>query len=407
MKVKYLPLFIFYFNCLATTDYVIESYRLPTTNDPAWLPGVRGGIPIYPQGIILTNAPYSLDPTGVIPIDTGLSNAIVAETNGKAMLLPAGDYKLTNYTKIPHTKQIVIRGPDYTGTNPLAWIHTTWTNSGSPYAAFLFNDDNATRVSPDVTSGYTRGSTSVVVSSVSGISLGNLIVLRHKTNDPAFYKGYSEAPGNSQFLTNYQSQSFKVTSISGTTIGFDRPIYWSNYNASFGPYLSVLQNNISLCGIENIGIGFPSNGNNDAGVKFSYADNCWMKNCVVTNNANQDVELFFAYDCEIRDNIIKYHSAYSSSSKYSVVLGAGTSDCLVENNIAQGNNLGIVCLLGACGNVIGYNFGFQGFGAGYPTDNAMKGGMNSHGDLAQFNLWEGNVFPWWQMDDFWGANMFE
>src|SRR2546429_2335843 len=261
---------------MAATDYIIPPARLPTTNDPPWLPGVRGGIPVYPVGITVTNSPYSLDPSGVTPCDTGFDSAVAAETNGKALIFPAGIYKLTNTHTIPYTKQIVLRGAGKTLTK----LNCTWTNSGSPYAVINFGND-ATRVSPDVTSGYSRGSTSVVVSSSSGISLGNLILLRHKTNDPAVYMGYSQAGTlSSLFLTNYQSQAFKVTSISGTTIGFDRPIYWSNYNATFGPYLSVLQHNISLSGMEDMTVGFAVGNNNDSGIAFNYADNCWLKNCL-------------------------------------------------------------------------------------------------------------------------------
>lgn len=382
----------------ATPDYILDAYRLPTNLDPPWKPGVYGGITNYPRGIILTNSPYNLDPTGVTNCDVGMAQAITDETNGKSIYLPTpGNYKFTNSIRIPPGKNIHIVSDNPSNT----WIRSTIPSGGTYDTAIMVGGSTA-RVTPDVTSGYSRGSTSIVVSSSSGMFVGQYCILRHKTNDSAVVYGPSQDSNGM-----YQGQGFKVTSISGTTIGIDRPLYWSNYNASFGPFLWALTSQTEWSGVENIGIDCsPSSAKNHA-IYFWGAVNCYFKNIIATNANEETVVYYYSGRNQVTDSDIENHNSYSSSSRYSVVYANMATDNLTMCCICEGNNLGVVTMLGACGNVTAYCYSHRGFGVGYPTDNAMKGGYNSHGDNPNYNLFEGNVTPWAQEDSFWGASRYE
>ena len=69
---------------------------IPADRRIDWSPGIPGGIPTYPVGINVKDAPYSAKGDGVADDTAAIQAAIRACPAGKAVFLPAGTYRTTS-----------------------------------------------------------------------------------------------------------------------------------------------------------------------------------------------------------------------------------------------------------------------------------------------------------------------
>src|SRR5579862_1217967 len=92
------------------------SAAVPAANAPVipedrridWKPGIPGGIPVYPPFASVKDAPYGAKGDGKNDDTAAIQKAIDACPLGKAVLLPAGTYRLT--ARINLLKGIALRG---------------------------------------------------------------------------------------------------------------------------------------------------------------------------------------------------------------------------------------------------------------------------------------------------------
>jgi hypothetical protein len=81
--------------------------------------------------------------------------------------------------------------------------------------------------------------------------------------------------------------------------------------------------------------------------------------------------------------------------------GQGSADNLIENNIVMSGNKVMLMRASGGGNVIGYNYMKDSFGAGYPT--IVETGLNAaHMATAQMELFEGHQSFNFDADATWG-----
>jgi hypothetical protein len=370
----------------AQVTNVVALSRLPVpsaTSYVSWTPGVPGGIPSYPNSVNVRNFGARAD--GTNDDSAAFTSAILACTNGGAVYAPAGTYRLNSTVNFSSPKSIVVRGDGPT--------KTVFLSSG-PSGAFIFGN-NTTRTLQSVTGGFARGSTNLTVANAGGLVVGQMCrFLQH--DDP------TEVFGSVSSTSDHQAQLFRIVAMNGTSITIDSPIIYEGYSLAFQPYLEQFHNAAILCGIEDLGLNY--SGTYDNNIYFYIADRCWVRNVASTNAVHSNISLIESYQCTVRDSQTYYHQVYDSNARYGVQLAQHSTACLVENNILQGNNAGVIIQGSACANVVAYNYSDMGFGMGYPTDNAVKGGYSCHGELANFNLFEGNVAPYYSTDDYWGCN---
>jgi len=126
------------------------------------------------------------------------------------------------------------------------------------------------------------------------------------------------------------------------------------------------------CGIENIAV---AGGNNQWGfpggtVVFSYMAYSWAKNIEADGEKwsnppdpahpgkyGYNIGLGRSYRCVVRDSYAHGSTDENPGGQaYGVVVGAGSSACLVENNISVNNNKPIALNSTGGGNVIAYNY---------------------------------------------------
>jgi hypothetical protein len=89
---------------------------------------------------------------------------------------------------------------------------------------------------------------------------------------------------------------------------------------------------------------------------------------------------------------------------YLMGLNAGTSDSLIENNISWNGNKIIVMRASGGGNVVGYNYMQDAWGAQYPSEPEV--GLNaSHMTTPHYELFEGNESFAYGSDPVWGNSI--
>lgn len=260
----------------------------PLTNGQtvAWNAGVRGGIPYYPNAVSVSD--YGADNTGTTDSYGAFTNAIAHCTNGGAVFVPSGTYRIDSLLNPLWSKRFVLRGDSPTNT-----VLDMRTTSSSFHGAITFGGDT-TRNSPMVTNGYTAGSSNLVVTSVSGISVGHLALLR-QSNDAAYVFGTLSDSANL-----WQGQMARVHAVSGNTVTLDRPLYYTYGPTSIMDF-RCYSKSAEYCGLENLTIkGGVSNTTPQNLVAFFIAQNCWITNCNVTNSHFSNVEMNQSYAIEVR-----------------------------------------------------------------------------------------------------------
>src|SRR5205085_8701886 len=126
-------------------------------------------------------------------------------------------------------------------------------------------------VTHHVSDGMVRGSTTVTLDSVSGLSVGMLAKIS-QDNNPAEILGRVDSPSSCR-----QSQIFTVTNITGLTVGFDRPLYYT-YSPAFNPIVDFTPNLTQGCGVENLTILCERQPKGDGyGVIIYNARQCWIR----------------------------------------------------------------------------------------------------------------------------------
>src|SRR6185436_12895317 len=73
---------------------------IPEDRRIEWKPGIPGGIPVYPPFASVKDPPYGAKGDGKADDTAAIQKAIDACPPGKAVLLPAGTYRLTGVIKL-------------------------------------------------------------------------------------------------------------------------------------------------------------------------------------------------------------------------------------------------------------------------------------------------------------------
>jgi hypothetical protein len=338
-----------------------------------WYGGVKG-IPTLPVGITMQSTvpgnPYYLDPTGVVDGTASLQSAINAAPAGTAVLLPAGvgNYRI-NSSIVDASKSVVLRGRG-AGVSTLRYY-----GGGTGYAIRFAGDGPGTPIA--INSGYTKRSQSLVMSSVSGLSIGQYAMVS-QTNDDTFLGGATS------YMLNAVGQIVKISNIVGNTVTIDRPLYWT-YSAGQVPTLAPMDP-LDAVGVEDLTVD--CNYAPSQGIRFYDITNGWVQNVEVKGSEGWALTLSRCARCEVRKTFV--HDGRVFQSAYGITLYGRCTDNLVEDNILYWLRHHIIFEYSGCGNVIGYNFCNVAWDENYPNTSSMMQSIHNHGGFQHFNLIEGN-----------------
>ena len=219
---------------LPASSAIIPASRLITWQDKV---GVDGGIPT--RSTICATLTSSATAAQI-------NTAISACPAGQVVYLGAGTYTLTSGITI--NKGITLRGAGASSTI------LKYTGSGG----YIITISNGGGIGSgvNITSGYTKDSASIVVSSASGLAEGGLIWI-DQLNDGDLVTNVG-AGGTCTWCgrssgTRSMAQISEVTSVAGTTIGID-PVMHYTYTASLDPEIAIVTSVVSSAGIEDLKI---------------------------------------------------------------------------------------------------------------------------------------------------------
>ncbi len=208
-------------------------------------------------------------------------------------------------------------------------------------------------------------------------------------------------------------QTNEIVAINGNTLSLKDPLNL-DFPLSASPQVwKTIPANTSgplgnrWSGIENVAV---AGGNNQWGfpggtINFSYMAYCWAKNVEADGERwssdpvnhpgkyGYNIGIGRSYRCVIRDSYAHGSADENPGGQaYGLVVGAGSSACLVENNISVENNKPIALNSTGGGNVIAYNYVDQAVlwnSAGW-QENAID---DCHANFTHHDLIEGNWTP--------------
>lgn len=364
---------------------------IPTERLAAWEAGVTVGVvggipldrPVYDDdGNGLTAALLSIDNTGATDVTSAIYTQILAATSGTKVVLRSGTFQITG---MPMRSNVTLAGQgpgvtilDVRGATGIAIDgDPSWTN--------VFNSIS------DVASGLTAGSTSIVVTDVSGgltaFTAGRLAQISWP-NDPAI-------PTTS--VTGFEdvrSWYCMVTNVSGSTLTITPPIP-STYSNAAGAYIieTQLPAKAVNAGVESLTVDGTTGGIMTSGVYYSVGVNCWIYNVRITGQQNYGLQITQGCHYEVSKCWIEPYLIDPFASNHAGMICANASGNLVYDNIMESNFPGVEVNHSSAGSVFAYNlvlcniFGLQ----------------TNHSPHNSFNLYEGNVVSTFISDGYFGS----
>jgi hypothetical protein len=376
---------------------ILPSDRAPIDQTLPWnFVGVPGGISNYTQFASVMDAPYSAFGDGAHDDWPSFTNAIAHCPAGQYVLVPKGHRFLLG-TNLSITKSgVALRGED-----PFSSMLVFTSVVGQ--AAIDITPGSLGASSTAINSGATRGSTSVVVASAAGFSVGKIAHLKQ-----SFSATIAPGPVPGSGVDAIINQEVMVTNISSTTIQFTPPLM-DTYDVSLSPVLESYSGTVYGIGLQDLGIdieGTLATGGSQNGVRLFNTYGCWVVNCMVTNAPHESISAIYSAQGSILDSVPTHHQTYTATERYQIQISTRCFGMLVQNNVGQAGNVVFICQDGSGGSVFGYNFSDMAFFTASdtdPTDSAD--GMCLHGGAPNKILSEGNVVQELRIDNTWGANL--
>lgn len=394
-------IFVFAF-LFALTEFVLvaDAWELPTSRMAVWTGnvGVEGGIPTRTtkRNCVTSDGAKG---NGSTDDTAAIRNCITNTPTGTVAFLPSGTYKVTETITIPSNKTLRGAGIDLTiisaeaGLNDIIRIGAGYTSS-----TLL-----------TINSGYTKGSTQLVLADASSIADGNYILI-NELNDssiPVTSMGYGgSCTWCDQFGgTRLRAQVVKVTNKSGNTITVSLPLFYT-FSASNSPKVMKLNTFTEYAGIEDLTVknGSGASSGKRTNIMFMGVANSWVKNVKVDTCGKRCIDMrTYFYRVEVRDSYITQCVDYwNSDTCYGTQVAEG-SNSLVENNIYDTTAMGPMLMWGASGNVVAYNYAYK-VHRTQSIDSWFWPNTWTHGAHTSYNLWEGNEMAGLNWDGYWASH---
>lgn len=350
------------------------------------LAGVTNGIPTTYTKSGSTISAYN-GTAGTI--NTAIANA----ANNTYVELGAGTFNLSTGIEFQRSN-VILRGQ---GADSTILVLTGSTNVAGLDAAAVMTSGYVDPTTGGVnwTAGYTRGTTTITLASVTNLGAGDILVLSQAndssraannitfgTTSPDFCYG---GGGGGWTASRSQTEVHRVVSVSGNDVTLARGLRMPNWDSGKTPQaLWITAAPISYCGIEHLTIDCESN-DNYRGIIIMHARDCWVKGVKSRFSGRNHVACWVALNCEVRGNHFFEGRSHSDQS-YGIEL-MDASDCLAENNIIVRVTAPMQVAGAATGSVLAYNFSDLDT---YSTASWMQPSSYFHAAGSGYVLHEGN-----------------
>jgi len=380
--------------CLLTIDSLsqagVNTSIIPSDRSTVWNPGLNavGGIPNRTT-IYKTLAPSGGDDT------TAIQNALDTCPANQVVKLGPGTFNLSGNGLSITQSSITLRGSGPTltkllkvpGTNyPDIIIGTRWYKYVQPVN--LAVDASA-------------GAISVTLASNPGYQVGEIVTIDQLTN-PTLTQWSATSPLGDPSRgwfgeTNRPiGQVVEIKGISGNTLQFTTPLHTA-FLTAYGAHIvrfssdgSTMQPAVEYSGIEDLYVDYGEGGDGGGNIHLFAAAYSWVKDVESDKSNGTSVNIDGSFRCVLRDSYV--HSTVNPTpggAGYGIGINDYAADNLVENNVSWNFNKVDVMRTSGGGNVFGYNYMEDGWGATYPTEPEI--GLNaSHMTTPHYEMFEGN-----------------
>lgn len=404
---------------------------LPPDRMTEWNPGLNslGGIPsdddsIRPAKVYLPEG----DPWGGYSIDPALaggeaSEAIQAavdaaakeasETSRRIVLLPPGTFRLDSRSGVRMRSYVTLRGQGPRGPNATRLVKPNDTVGPVVLLGQIFLK-NTQHI--DLAADAAHGDRSIEVVSNPGYRPGELVFISQREDEVNVGSKWNPINQADPDVRGWYSrhdrptgQVLEIEKVDGTTITFSTPLRLPYLTAN-GAQLSrfsggepdgPVEPTLSWMGVEDLYMRRGELGT----VVFSGASYSWARNVETEESFDGGVVFSYSFRCVLRDSFI--HSTGNPNpggAGYGLDVTTYSADNLIENNIFWRFNKVMTFRASGGGNVVGYNYAEDGYGAGYPQ--IPEVGLNaSHYATPHHELFEGNQA--WNIsgDSYWGNSI--
>ncbi|MFK7801061.1 MAG: hypothetical protein AB8G95_05475 [Anaerolineae bacterium] len=345
--------------------------------------GLGGGIPNYPNEIRVTGWSQS-----------DIERAINSAQPFTRIILPAGTYNIGTL-KITKSNVALVGEGNGCGETILKF--------GGQDTGILIGNNGSLGSSVNLAINAGRNSKSITVSDGGGFNVGDYVMVRQNDDSELFRADLSRNPDEDWVLNN-ATQMNKIISKNGNTLILEGGLNL-DYKTSLNARVTKVNNMISGVGIENLTLERTSDdsaASASANIYMTYAANSWVQGVHTKNSVRAHIFLSRSYKSEIRGNYLDASFNNGSGGHgYGVRLQGGTTDVLVENNIARLMRHSYIAQIGANGNVFGYNYSADPYGEGFGE---IYTDLSVHGGFGHSNLFEGNQAQHAKIDNIHASN---
>ncbi|HWV38901.1 MAG TPA: Ig-like domain-containing protein [Vulgatibacter sp.] len=410
---------------------------LPPDRQTRWNPGLNavGGIPldsdpVRPATVYVPDGDpfsgFSVDPalangttdaSNAIQAALNAAGAIARENARKIVFLAAGDYFIRgNGLVIPSF--VTLRGQGPRGANatrlikapgsnmPVVQIGQLWIKFSTPI---------------DLAADAPHGATQVTVVNNPGYSVGELVFIDQLVDTDRVGSWWNTVnqtdpnDGNRRWFCRQNrptGQVLEIAGVDGNTLTFTTPLRLTYYTSNEAQIVRFsgdepggpVRPTRKWIGLEDILVDGGSGGQGN--IPFTGTSYSWAKNVESVRSEGSSVSFTYAFRSVLRDSFI--HSTVNPNpggGGYGIDITTYSADNLLENNIVWNFNKVITMRASGGGNVIGYNYFEDGWGAGYP--NIPEVGLSAaHYAAPHHELFEGNET--WNIggDAYWGNSIY-
>ena len=342
---------------------------------------------------------------------TTINAALAACTANHYVQLAAGTYNLSTGITFGQNNNIKLVGAGadqtllvFSGTNT-CWGFSAGICMSGADLNYVLNQSNLA----NWTANYSAGTTSIVLSSTTNLSVGSAILLDQldDTADSGDIFVCYQSNGTSNCSTNgdnggfaranrSQQQIVTVTSISSgpcpCTVGITPGLYMPNWTSAKSPQAWWASTPVSNMGLENVSLDMsaaePNIGNGFA-IEIFNCSGCWVKGIRSVAPGRSHVQAQVSTKITVQDSYF-YRTAGYTSTSYGFE-SAGASAVLIQNNIFQ-QVTEPMSLNGSCsGCVEAYNFDINDiYDGGSGVFNWRMAGSLPHAVGVSHVLMEGN-----------------
>lgn len=345
----------------------------------------------------VTAAPYNADNTGSVDASGAIQDAIdaIKAAGVPAVLyLPAGTYAVVSSLIVRDIDNMLIKGDGA----------TTIISVTSNIDVFLWDSYNAWIAVTSLSSGYTKGSNTLVVSSATGLTTNHYMSIAQTNPAWVSYVGYGSPAtwvGLDGDETKAMTQCTKVTNIAGTTITVEDPCLL-DFDVANNPVFmaSVYRQNNA---IKDLRIDYGGGSASPLEVlRIQDQANFLCKGVTINGIAGSAIYLSNTCHCTIHGNVVNgsTSASHGSDRSYGIFSFRTNSANLIENNHMIECRHSIIFEGGGSGCVVAYNYCELEHDH---TANWVPGSLDTHGAHPYMNLWESNVTAKIAWDNTWGT----